>query len=115
MRTWLFGIAHNVAREQQRKHRRSLDFEPIEDTHLAPGPSPLDQVTSGEALTFVDAFLRSLDDDKRAVFVMADLEQMRAPEIAEVLGVNLNTVYSRLRAAREAFQVRIQQRFPGMP
>jgi RNA polymerase sigma-70 factor, ECF subfamily len=37
------------------------------------------------------------------VFVMTDLEQMSAPEISEALGVNLNTVYSRLRAARAAF------------
>jgi RNA polymerase sigma-70 factor (ECF subfamily) len=34
------------------------------------------------------------------VFVLAELEQMTAPEIAEALSVNLNTVYARLRAAR---------------
>ena len=50
------------------------------------------------------AFLESLDPDKRAVFVMAELEQMTAPEIAVALSANANTVYSRLRAARIAFE-----------
>jgi RNA polymerase sigma-70 factor (ECF subfamily) len=35
--------------------------------------------------------------------VLAELEQMTAPEISSVLGVNLNTVYSRLRLARRDF------------
>jgi RNA polymerase sigma-70 factor (ECF subfamily) len=50
------------------------------------------------------AFLDSLDDDKRAVFVMVELEQMTAREIAQALAINVNTVYSRLRAARVAFE-----------
>jgi RNA polymerase sigma-70 factor (ECF subfamily) len=37
------------------------------------------------------------------VFVLAELEQMSAPEIATLLGVPLNTVYSRLRLARLEF------------
>ena len=48
----------------------------------------------------LDRILGTLDEDKRAVFVLAEIEQMSAPEIAEALGVNVNTVYSRLRAAR---------------
>ena len=48
--------------------------------------------------------LDGLDDDKRAVFVLAELEQMSAPQIAEVLGENVNTIYARLRAARREFE-----------
>ena len=48
--------------------------------------------------------LDELDDDKRAVFVLAELEQMSVPEIAEALGENVNTVYARLRAARREFE-----------
>ena len=47
--------------------------------------------------------LDELDDDKRTVFVLAELEQTTAPEIADALGIPLNTVYSRLRAARIEF------------
>ncbi len=48
----------------------------------------------------MQGFLDRLDEDKRAVFVLAELEEMPAPQIAEAVGTNVNTVYSRLRAAR---------------
>ena len=44
-----------------------------------------------------------VDDEKREVFVLAELEQMTVPEIAEAVEANVNTVYSRLRAARREF------------
>jgi RNA polymerase sigma-70 factor, ECF subfamily len=47
--------------------------------------------------------LAKLDDEKRTVFVMAELEEMSPNEIAEVLSIPVNTVYSRLRVAREQF------------
>ncbi|HXU60160.1 MAG TPA: sigma factor-like helix-turn-helix DNA-binding protein, partial [Polyangia bacterium] len=56
-----------------------------------------------QAARFVDAFLRDLNEDQRDVFVLAELEQLSAPEIVSVLGVPLNTVYSRLRLARVEF------------
>jgi RNA polymerase sigma-70 factor (ECF subfamily) len=51
----------------------------------------------------VQAILEGLDEDQREVFVLAELEELFAPEIARALGVKLNTVYSRLRLARVAF------------
>jgi RNA polymerase sigma-70 factor (ECF subfamily) len=54
--------------------------------------------------------LLELDDVKREVFVLADLEQMSAPEIAEALEIPLNTVYSRLRTARRAFEDALARR-----
>jgi len=59
------------------------------------------------AATF--ALLDELDDEKRAVLVLAELEQMTAPEIAESLGVNLHTVYARLRAARRELEQAAQR------
>ena len=53
--------------------------------------------------------LSALDDEKRAVFVLAELEQMTAPEIADALSIKLNTVYSRLRAARKKFETALQR------
>jgi RNA polymerase sigma-70 factor, ECF subfamily len=49
------------------------------------------------------SMLDALDDEQREVFVMAELEGMQGTEIAEATGVNLNTVYARLRAARREF------------
>lgn len=114
-RTWLFGIAQNVARAYERKRQRALAFDALDDAQRSGGPSPLEQVTSTEALRFVDEFLRRLSDDKRAAFIMADLEQIPVPEIARALGVNMNTIYSRLRVARREFKGLMQERFKDEP
>ena len=114
-RTWLFGIAANVAREQRRSGRRQAALEPIDDALQSPQSSPLEQATDAEAVRFVAAFLTTLDDAKREVFILAELEQMPAPEIADAVGAKLNTVYSRLRAAREAFALLLEQQAAGEP
>ena len=53
------------------------------------------------AARLLDSLLAELDEAQREVFVMADLHDFSAPEIAEITGANLNTVYSRLRLARQ--------------
>jgi RNA polymerase sigma-70 factor (ECF subfamily) len=53
--------------------------------------------------------LAQLDIDKRTVFVLAELEQLSVPEIAEALGINLNTIYSRQRAARAQFDAALRR------
>ena len=62
-----------------------------------------------EKLTLLYQVLGTLDEDKRNVFVLHELEQLGIPEVAEALGINLNTAYSRLRAARAAFERGVQQ------
>ena len=56
-----------------------------------------------EAVRTLHTILDELDDEKREVFVLAELEQMTVPEIADAVEANVNTVYSRLRAARREF------------
>jgi RNA polymerase sigma-70 factor (ECF subfamily) len=102
-RTWLFGIATNVTHEYRRKQQRAERAAPVTDERQVHSPSPFEQASSSEELRRVDAFLASLDENQRAVFILAELEQMSAPEIAAALNVKLNTVYSRLRLARQAF------------
>jgi RNA polymerase sigma-70 factor, ECF subfamily len=114
-RTWLFGIASNVAREYRRKHQRAGEVAPLSDAQRATGPSPLEQASNSEALRIIDRFLATIDEDKRDVFILAELEQMSAPEIASALSIKLNTVYSRLRAARQAFTAMIHKHDSGEP
>jgi RNA polymerase sigma-70 factor (ECF subfamily) len=66
--------------------------------------SPDETTARAEAARLVQRWLDELDDDKREVFVLAELEQMTAKEIAEAIGSNASTVYSRLRAARLDFE-----------
>lgn len=103
LRTWLFGIALRVAQ----RHRRSAGKragEPLPEGLWDPDAlGPEDATARAHAVRLLHAVLESLEHDRRVVFVMMDLEQMSAPEVSDALGVNLNTVYSRLRAARRDF------------
>lgn len=100
LKTWLYGIALRVARAHRVRGPRELEPEELR----APDASrPDERAQNAEAARIVRALLDQLDDEQREVFVLAELEQLTAPEIAEALGVKLNTVYSRLRLAREAF------------
>jgi RNA polymerase sigma-70 factor (ECF subfamily) len=103
LKTWLAGIAWRIASEFRRHESRKGGAEPLPDTLVAPGRDPLGAAVHAESLRRLDALLGELDEDKRVVFVLAELEQMSVPEIAQALDVNVNTVYSRLRAARMIF------------
>jgi RNA polymerase sigma-70 factor (ECF subfamily) len=102
-KAWLFGIALRVASDYRRTLRRkgTVSFDP----ELAPSrdTSPFDGTAKAQEARLLEDFLNGLDDDKRAVFVLAELEGASAPEVSEALGCNVNTVYSRLRLARERF------------
>ncbi len=114
VRTWLFGIAHLVALGYRKQRVMPAAPEPPDEL-ASPGASPLERAAHGEALRFVEGFLDTLDDLKRPIFILAELEQMHAPEIADALGVKLNTVYSRLRLARQAFQAALKRRGREVP
>ena len=104
MKTWLFGIALRVASLHRRTAARRPTEPLVDDPPDEAGHSTADALSeAAEAARLVHRLLDCLDGDRRAVFVLAELEQMTAPEIAAALGVNLNTVYSRLRLARRDF------------
>jgi RNA polymerase sigma-70 factor (ECF subfamily) len=111
IRTWLFGIALRVVRHYRRSQRsrgmgmtESSDVDSFVD---AAGSTPHQSAERGQMIEMLYRLLDELDDDKREVLVLSELEQMTAPEIAEVTGANLNTVYWRLRAARQEFDRRV--------
>ena len=66
-------------------------------------PSPLDLAVLTDEIRLLWRLLGELGPLKREVFVLAELEEMTMPEIAEAIGVPLNTAYSRLRVARQEF------------
>ena len=108
LKTWLYGIAFNVVRAYRRelgtKYPAALNAERADPELLTDGADgPQESAAKREAARFVDRFLRQLNEDQRDVFVLAELEELTAPEIATVLAAPLNTVYSRLRLARAEF------------
>ena len=109
LKTWLFGILLRVVRDHRRTLRRKHpkeggDLEAIADTT---SESPHESAEKAEGVRLLHALLDALDDDKREVFVLAELEQMTVPEIADATDSNVNTVYSRLRAARREFDAAV--------
>lgn len=103
LRAWLFRVVQNVAREHRRKARRG-DCAPLPEDLADGGSDPERSALRGEEIALVDRLVRALPEERRAVFILAECEQMTAPEIAEALEVNLNTVYTRLRLARADFE-----------
>ncbi len=109
MKTWLFGILRNVVLRQRRSWARRRE-EALEESAVAATAAAADEhLAEREARRVLHALLAGLDDDKRAVFVLAELEQMSAPEIAEATGLKLNTVYSRLRLARAEMEKALER------
>ncbi|HEY5944448.1 MAG TPA: sigma-70 family RNA polymerase sigma factor [Kofleriaceae bacterium] len=90
LRPLLFGIARRIAAIARRKQRpeSSPDAEVLV---AAPPHAERDMLWQALAV---------LDDDRRAVFILHDLEGHTGPEIAAILEIPVNTVHSRLRLAR---------------
>jgi RNA polymerase sigma-70 factor (ECF subfamily) len=118
-KTWLFGILHHVLQHHFRSHARKhrhlsagphLDPDRLPDVHAA---GPAESAEQSEALRILDHLLGQIDEQRRVVFVLAEIEQMTAGEIAEAVGINVNTVYSRLRVARQEFESALRRHRDG--
>jgi len=103
MTTWLYHLTRGVVSNHRRSRRREQRRLKLVDPQPTAAPDPEAQTRRGQAAAFVRTFLDELDPDKREVFELAELEGLPMPEVAELVGVNLNTAYSRLRAARQRF------------
>lgn len=115
-RAWIFGIAWRVASDYRRSARRKGPHVELDEHHLATERgNPYENSAKIQAVALLERFLEGLDEDQRAVFILAELEQMSAPEVSAALGANLNTVYSRLRTARIRFAQAITEMGDPVP
>jgi RNA polymerase sigma-70 factor (ECF subfamily) len=112
VRPWLTGIAWRVAADERRRARHRRERMPGDAslaTRCAEGLSPEAACAQQQARDLVARALDTLDLDRRVVFVMAELDGASGPEIAVALEVPLNTVYSRLRVARQRFAASVRR------
>ncbi|MEM6292866.1 MAG: sigma-70 family RNA polymerase sigma factor [Myxococcota bacterium] len=106
VKAWLFGIARRVAshyRRSEQRHRRKLAAYTAADVRGKNEP-----MKRREASLTMETFLAKLDESKRVAFVLSEVEGWSAPEIARVAGTNPNTVYSRVRLAKEQLRKHLQ-------
>ncbi len=102
-RPWLFAFALRVASEARRRVRRRPEL--ATDLSEAPGsgPTPIDELLAAERRQLARRALEELELNRRAVFILHELDGYAITEIARSLGIPLATAYSRLRLAREDF------------
>ena len=108
IRAWLVAIARQVAQHDQRaRFRRDRKARALPPPPAAADPHRL--LEQSRAVAFVQNFLAALPQDHALVFYLAEVEGLTVPEIAGSLDENVNTIYGRLRAARQRFEARVQR------
>ncbi|HWL87127.1 MAG TPA: sigma-70 family RNA polymerase sigma factor [Polyangiaceae bacterium] len=101
LRTWIYGIAVRVAHAHRRRASTQRELPTAVLPEVATTSGPHDHLAEHEARLRLDRALDTLDEKKRAVFVLYEIEQLSMNEVAEVLECPVQTAYSRLHAARE--------------
>ncbi|HZD49371.1 MAG TPA: sigma-70 family RNA polymerase sigma factor [Silvibacterium sp.] len=125
LRTWIYRIALHEASNQRRwwsRHRRqevTIEAETgdsiegqslcIRDTLVDEHESPFEMAAQSELRSRVEAELRQVPDPFRTVVILRDIEGLAYEEIAEILGINLGTVKSRLMRGRANLKARLAQ------
>lgn len=109
-RSFLVSTALRVASDRKlSKWHRSVSGGLDAEAQVSDAPLPDEALERQRAAALLDQALDSLEPGDRAVFVLADLEQMTRAEVAEALGIPEGTVASRLRRARDDLKLAIRR------
>ncbi len=108
-KTWAYRItvntALNAAKRITRDTSRRLDFDTVMETQAAPQDTQKEIVRQEErqlSRERLRALLSKLNPEQRACIVLREIEGLSYEEISRALAININTVRSRLKRAREA-------------
>lgn len=115
LKTWIYRITVNEAHNARRwffRHRRAeveLDKNPDESRNwkeIIPdrSRSPFDAAFDGEQHIMIEAALKRINPIFREAVALRDISDLAYEEIAEILGVSLGTVKSRILRGREALR-----------
>lgn len=104
-RTWVLGIAHNKAKMTLRGRMRRRRFVERFTLFQRSRPAAVDHdAAAGQTLDRIEAAVHTLDPDRRAAFVLCEVEERTSREAAEILGVPEGTVRRWRSEARKALQ-----------
>lgn len=104
VRTWIYGIAVRVASDYRRSARVRREVLTAEVPEGSQGAPQHEALALRESAAALDRLLDMLDEGKRAVFVLYEIEQLTIGQVAEAVGCPLQTAYSRLLAARKIIE-----------
>jgi RNA polymerase sigma-70 factor (ECF subfamily) len=106
MRTWLFSIlkrvVHSHRRSFARRDAKHTSPESVDlDALTYPGRQPEESYSLRQQVDVARELLSEVDEEKRPLLILVDIEDMNVSEAAETLDLNANTASSRLRAGRQ--------------
>jgi RNA polymerase sigma-70 factor, ECF subfamily len=108
VKSWLYGITANVVRQQRRKARRRRWFgrgadasDP--DATRASQPTPIEELERHRRTRAVYRVLDAMRETNRAILILFELEGLTGEAIAELMTMQVATVWVRLHRAREEF------------
>lgn len=113
-RSWVYGIVRRTASSYHRaKRTRAANVEAFRsepEMAYPQMPSPLELAEQADQVRLLWPLIEGLDPPKREAFVLSELDDMTVPEIAAAISTPINTVYSRIRAARQELDRALEER-----
>ncbi len=109
---WLCGVARNMARKESRHREDATDPADLQDdalldeTHID-RDTPLDRILRNEAAEEVRRALAGIAPHYRDVLILCELSELTYAEAAQVCGIDIGTVRSRLHRARAQLAQRL--------
>ncbi len=116
--TWLYRIAINIAFSRRRRqkpvvsldqHREASGYEPSDQ-----GADPPQQLNCADEINMLHLALRELDDERRQIIVLREIDELSYEQIAEVTDLPIGTVRSRLHRARQQLVEIMKRRNPEL-
>lgn len=106
-RAWLIKIVRNTCYtwlERNRPRTAEIDFDEDKHSEANPGAGPLSEAQRREEQSLIHRALERLNPEYREAIVLRDLDGFSYKEIADIAGVPLGTVMSRIARAREQLE-----------
>jgi RNA polymerase sigma-70 factor (ECF subfamily) len=114
--SWLYTIARSFCvKKRRRRLGEPAAMEPLEPSLPAAAPDPEEIASARELGRALAVAIDALDEGQRDVLVLRDGEGLTAPQVAEVLGISVEAVKSRLHRGREAVRTRLAPLVGGEP
>jgi RNA polymerase sigma-70 factor, ECF subfamily len=107
IKPWLFGFALRIISQHRRRGRRHKEGPGETGNAVDPAPLADERLAIEDDQRLVLAALGAIEPERRAVFVLYELDGVTIDEIAHTLSIPVTTTYSRLRVARAEFRAAV--------